>query len=100
VKVAPERLRQAVQDTLARLGVPPEEAAAGAEMCLDAELRGHSSHGIRLLRNVAAEYAAGAARRRPPSVLAQTPVSARLDGGFHLSWFVHRQAATSRSARP
>jgi len=29
VKVAPERLRQAVEDTLARLGVPPEEAAAG-----------------------------------------------------------------------
>jgi len=92
LKVAPERLRQAVEEKLVRLGVPQEEAAVGAEMCLDAELRGHSSHGIRLLRNVAAEYAAGAARRRRLSVVAETPVSARLDGGFHLSWFVHRQA--------
>jgi len=28
-----------------------------------------------------------------PAQLGVQPVSARLDGGFHLSWFVHRQAA-------
>jgi LDH2 family malate/lactate/ureidoglycolate dehydrogenase len=93
MKVALERLRQAVEARLVQMGVPPDEAVVGTEMCLDAELRGHSSHGIRLLRNVAAEYANGVERRGPLSVVDESPVSARLDGGFHLSWFVHRTAA-------
>ena len=92
MKVALEQLRQAVEARLVQMGVPQDEAVVGAEMCLDAELRGHSSHGIRLLRNVAAEYANGAARRGPLSTVDESPASARLDGGFHLSWFVHRTA--------
>jgi L-2-hydroxycarboxylate dehydrogenase (NAD+) len=92
VKVAAEQLRQAVEERLIQLGAPPEEAQVGAEMCVDAELRGHSSHGIRLLRNVAAEYAQGAGRRSRLVAVDESPVSARLDGGFHLSWFVHRTA--------
>lgn len=92
MKVAVEWLLDAVREALLGLGVPLEEAEVGAEMCVDAELRGHSSHGVRLLRNVAAEYSGGTDRRRSPVVVAQTPVSARLNGGFHLSWFVHRMA--------
>lgn len=74
-------------------GVPVEEAHAGAEMCVDAEVRGHTTHGVRLLRNVLAEYANGASRRGPIRIIHETPASAQLDGGFHLSWFVHRMAA-------
>jgi LDH2 family malate/lactate/ureidoglycolate dehydrogenase len=92
VKVSLEELTGDVEHVLLRLGAPAVEAKVGAEMCLDAELRGHTSHGVRLLRNVAAEYANGASRRRDVTVLAESPVSARIDGGFHLSWFVHRTA--------
>jgi LDH2 family malate/lactate/ureidoglycolate dehydrogenase len=87
-----ESVRLRVHEALLRLGVPAEEAAVGAEMCLDAELRGRRSHGIRLVRNVAVEYVAGADRRGQLVVVDETPVSARVDGGFHLSWFVHRWA--------
>jgi L-2-hydroxycarboxylate dehydrogenase (NAD+) len=92
MKVPTEVLRQGVRDALVVIGAPENEAAIGAEMCVDAELRGHSSHGVRLLRNVAAEYERGADRRRAMTIVDESPVSARLDGGFHLSWFVHRSA--------
>jgi L-2-hydroxycarboxylate dehydrogenase (NAD+) len=83
-------LEQRLVTTLLRLGVPHEEAVVGAEMCLDAELRAHRSHGVRLIRNVSTEYSGGGGRRAPILRLQETPVSAQLDGGFHLSWFVHR----------
>jgi L-2-hydroxycarboxylate dehydrogenase (NAD+) len=86
-------LRERVEAFLTGLGIPPEEAVTGAEMCIDAELRGRRSHGIRLLRNIAAEYERGAARRRPMRTVSETSVSAVLDGGYHLSLYVHRCAA-------
>lgn len=82
------RMRRAFED----LGAPTHEAEAAAEMCVDAELREHRSHGIRLLRNIATEYRAGAARRRDLRVEGETPVSANVDGGYHLSPYVHRFA--------
>jgi len=92
MKVSPEVLRQAIREALVALGAPEEEVEIGAEMCVDAELRGHSSHGARLLRNVSAEYERGKDRRHAMTVVDDSPVSARLDGGFHLSWFVHWSA--------
>jgi LDH2 family malate/lactate/ureidoglycolate dehydrogenase len=92
MKVSTAKLRQDVCEALVAIGAPRQEAEVGAEMCLDAELRGHSSHGVRLLRNIAAAYEQGAGRRRAMRVVAESPVSARLDGGFHLSWFVHWSA--------
>lgn len=85
-------LRTVVADELSEVGVPPEQVEVGVEMCLDAELRGHRSHGLRLLRNVRSEYAWGADHRRDLTVLSETAVSARIDGGFQLSWWVHRTA--------
>ncbi|WP_262406285.1 hypothetical protein [Protaetiibacter sp. SSC-01] len=58
------------------LGAPEEEAQAAAEMCLDSELREHRSHGARLVRNIAREYAQGAERRRELVVEHATPASA------------------------
>ena len=85
-------LRADVHRALTLQGVPPDEASVGAELCLDSELRGHRSHGIRLLRNVAAEYARGSDRRAALSITHPTPTSAQVDGGFHLSWYVHSVA--------
>jgi LDH2 family malate/lactate/ureidoglycolate dehydrogenase len=92
MKVSTATLHQGVREALVTIGAPENEAAIGAEMCVDAELRGHSSHGVRLLRNIAAAYERGADRRRAMRVVDESPVSARLDGGFHLSWFVHWSA--------
>jgi L-2-hydroxycarboxylate dehydrogenase (NAD+) len=86
-------LRGRAEEFLTGLGVPPDEAATGAEMCIDAELRGHRSHGIRLLRNIALEYERGAPRRGPIRMISETPASAVVDGGYHLSLHVHRLAA-------
>ncbi len=90
--IAIKALRDDIHRILIGRGVPADEAAIGVDMCIDAELRGHSSHGVRLLRNVLVEYANGESRRAPVRVLHETPVSAQLDGGFHLSWSVHRTA--------
>lgn len=92
MKVSIEALRADVRAALLAQGVPEDETDAGVELCLDAELRGHSSHGVRLLGNVTTLYANGADRRGPLEVVHETPVSARVDGGFHLSWHVHRVA--------
>jgi L-2-hydroxycarboxylate dehydrogenase (NAD+) len=86
------RLLDDVRSALVAHQVPLLEAEVGARLCVDAELRGHSSHGVRLLRNVLAEHAAGAARRSDLRLIGETPVSAQVDGGFHLSWFVHNHA--------
>lgn len=85
-------LRTDVHRALVLQGVPADEATIGTELCLDSELRGHRSHGIRLLRNVAAEYARGSDRRAAVSITHPTPTSAQIDGAFHLSWYVHSVA--------
>jgi L-2-hydroxycarboxylate dehydrogenase (NAD+) len=92
MRISIGELRERLTATLVALGTPLDEAVVGAEMCLDAELRAHKSHGVRLVRNVTAEYARGAERRSPIRRMNETPVSAQIDGGFHLSWFVHRMA--------
>lgn len=92
MKMPLESLRNDVRMILLSNGVPPEEAESGVEVCLDAELRGRTSHGVRLLRNVLIEYANGASRRGEIQIARETPVSAQVDGGFHLSWHVHRLA--------
>lgn len=42
------QLRRDIEATWIGHGVPVDEARIGTEMCLDAELRGHRSHGVRL----------------------------------------------------
>jgi L-2-hydroxycarboxylate dehydrogenase (NAD+) len=92
MRISIDELHERIVRTLTARGVPEDEAGIGAEMCIDAELRAHRSHGVRLLRNVLAEYAQGTARRSPLCIIRETPVSALVDGGFHLSWYVHQQA--------
>jgi LDH2 family malate/lactate/ureidoglycolate dehydrogenase len=74
-------------------GMPPKEADAAADICLKAELLGKISHGVRLAANVAREYALGAERRGSVDIVAETPVSATIDAGFHCSLWAHRAAA-------
>jgi L-2-hydroxycarboxylate dehydrogenase (NAD+) len=92
MKMTIEDLRKVMTEALVGAGVPRPEAVVGVEMCLDAELRGHSSHGLRLVRNLIAEYTVANPRRSDLSIVSETPSSARVDGGYHLSLFVHRHA--------
>lgn len=92
MRVSTNVLAADIQQVLVRHGIPQKDAAVGTEICLDAELRGRSSHGVRLVRNLVAEYQAGEGRRTPLAVVHQTPVSAAIDGGFNLSLAVHRTA--------
>ena len=92
-------LTERVTAQLAALGAPAAEVTATAEMCVDAELRGHRSHGVRLLRNIAREYGIGADRRRDLQITHPTPSSAVVDGGYHLSPFVHREAVDLLAAK-
>lgn len=85
-------LRARLESAFLGIGAPAEQAAVAAEMCLDAELREHFSHGVRLVRNIATEYRTGADRRRELAVTSETPVSAVVDGGYNLSPYVHRLA--------
>lgn len=85
-------VRQTMLQAFEELGAPRDEAEVATEMCLDAELRGHRSHGVRLLRNIATEYRQGAGRRAAITVEHETPASATMNGGYHLSPYVHRMA--------
>jgi len=75
------------------LGAPDSEAAVAAQVCLEAEMLGRATHGLRLVGNISREYVEGAARRAEVAVLRDTDSSAVVDGGFHLSPFVHDLAA-------
>ncbi|WP_166869651.1 Ldh family oxidoreductase [Salinibacterium sp. ZJ70] len=88
-----DNLRARLERAFLGIGAPTEQAIATAEMCLDAELREHFSHGVRLVRNIATEYRTGASRRRELAITSETPVSAIVDGGYNLSPYVHRIAA-------
>lgn len=92
MEISLDELRDRVVRAFEDLGAPAEEAEAAAEMCIDAELREHRSHGVRLLRNIATEYRQGASRRGSIRVEHGTPASATVDGGYHLSPYVHRMA--------
>jgi LDH2 family malate/lactate/ureidoglycolate dehydrogenase len=91
--LAIDTARGHVAQILESFGVPVDEAAVGARVCIDAEMLGRRSHGIRLVRNISREYERGARRRGPVVVERETAVSASIDGGFHLSPWLHDLAA-------
>ncbi|GAA1511699.1 Ldh family oxidoreductase [Nocardioides humi] len=86
-----------VRRALEHAGLPPEEAAGSARVCVAAEVRGKRTHGLTLLPQLIDQYQEGEKRRRPVSVVARSVVSEQLDGGFNASLHLHAQAA-SRAA--
>lgn len=94
MRITLEELNERVVSLLTSHSVPAEEARVGARVCIDAELRGHASHGVRLLNNVIAEYDSGSHRRNQLCLTHETPASGQVDGGFHLSLYVHDFATT------
>ena len=86
-------LRAKLVDAFLRMGAPQDEADIAADICLEAEVLGRQTHGVRLVGNIRREYANGSSRRRPVRIERETATSAVVDGGFHLSLYVHDLAA-------
>jgi len=61
VVVTADEERSVVISALVRHGATPEDAARQADMLVEADLRGHSSHGLRRLRVLVGRLAAGLA---------------------------------------
>lgn len=74
-------------------GMSPEEAEGCASVCVAADLRGKSTHGIGLVPQVVREFRGSADRRRPVSTVNTSSVSETVDGGFHASLHLHAMAA-------
>ncbi len=98
MKISLEALEAHVSAYFRTLGAAERECEAATEMCVDAELRGHRSHGVRLLRNISIEYGLGAERRGDVEITRLSPSAAVVDGGYRLSPYVHREAVDHLSA--
>lgn len=59
--VSPDEERSVIVDALVRHGATPGDARCQADMLVEADLRGHSSHGLRRLAVLAGRLAAGLA---------------------------------------
>lgn len=95
VRVDPAGLEETVQAVFARLGLPDPDAAVVAEALVEADLIGVSSHGVS--NYVEALYVpglrAGTIAARPElKVVAETKVTATLDGGGGMGHVVGRRA--------
>lgn len=92
IEVPIEEARTAAVARLVRDGVPAQEAEIAARICLEAELWGKRTHGFIHLRNNLLQYHAADNRRTELRVERETPSSALVDGGFHLSYALHHRA--------
>lgn len=76
------------------LGHDAADAGLIADHLIDCELRGLAYGGLARAISIAERFERKGDRRRPISILHQTPVSARLDGGDHIGYVVAHRATT------
>jgi delta1-piperideine-2-carboxylate reductase len=83
--------RQLIERVMAVLGHDATDSALIADHLIDCELRGLSYGGLARAISIAERIQRQGDRRRPITLLHETPVSARLDGGDHIGYIVaHR----------
>ena len=71
---------------LARAGLTAEEARQVADVLIEAELTGRPTHGLMRLPSLAKDCRSR--KRRPITIVRETPASALLDGGNDLGYLV------------
>jgi delta1-piperideine-2-carboxylate reductase len=71
-----------------------EDARLIADHLIDCELRGLAYGGLARAISIAERFERTGDCRRPMSILHETPVSARLDGGDHIGYVVAHRATT------
>jgi len=79
---------------MATLGHDATDAELIADHLMDCELRGLSYGGLARAISIAERMERHGDLRRPISILHQTPVSARIDGGDHIGYVVAHRATT------
>lgn len=90
VQIALERVRQTAQRILHKSGYSPEETAIITEVLMYAQMRGSNQGIVKLI-------GAGLPRDpdcRPPAIVHQTPISARIDGGSSVGMVAAHYALT------
>jgi len=89
-----EEAHRLVTDVMAALGHDGTDARLIADHLIDCELRGLSYGGLARAISIAERFERHGDRRRPITILNETPVSARLDGGDHIGYVVAHRATT------
>jgi delta1-piperideine-2-carboxylate reductase len=79
---------------MARLGHDAADSELIAGHLIDCELRGQGYGGLARAISIAERMERHGDHRRPISILHQTPVSARIDGGNHIGYIVAHRATT------
>lgn len=93
VRVPFDRLIDACADRLAAAGVCRADARIAARAIVEADLRGHASHGVRLLPGYLTRLRAGGINPRPRQrMLRDAPAAAVLDGDGGLGHVVATRA--------
>ena len=92
MKIAIEEARALAIRGLRALGLPEADAARVAEHLLDCELRGLGYAGLARVLSIAERFALRPYQGRPITVVSETPVSARLDGGDNVGYLVGHEA--------
>src|SRR5580704_7975418 len=83
---------QLAAGVMAALGHDAADVAIIADHLIDCELRGLSYGGLARAISIAERIQRQGDRRRPITLLHETPVSARLDGGDHIGYIVAHRA--------
>lgn len=96
VRVPEESLRETVTAIFEGIGVPPEDAAEGAEVLVTADLRGVETHGVsNMLRAYVDQFNQGHLNPRPKlRIVRESPATATIDADQGLGIIVGRQAMT------
>jgi len=98
--IDPGRLESTATRIFEGLGAPPADAAWISHLLVLANLRGHDSHGvIRIPQYAEGVKAGGIDPKSPITILAETPVTARLDGGRGFGQVVARRGAEMAIAK-
>jgi LDH2 family malate/lactate/ureidoglycolate dehydrogenase len=82
IRVPEASLRQTVAAIFEKVGVPPEDAAEGADVLVTTDLRGVESHGVsNMLRVYVQQYREGRLNPRPQwRIVRESPGTATIDG--------------------
>ena len=92
MKLTVTAARALAQSAMEALGFEAEEAAATADHLVDAGLRGLTFGSLPRVLAIGERLDAVGRVRRPLAVVHETPVSALIDGGDHVGYFVAREA--------
>ena len=85
MKAGAERLRKLCRDILAVQGVNADDASLVGDVLIEADLRGHGSHGVVRVPQWVKGLKAGAINARcAPKVMRETPATALIDGDLGL----------------